>query len=177
MCWMEDLKRPSRGEESACVLCDSPTRNITTSLQLHAHPSLHIICIHSFVIFFPSRLVVLRIESRTGELGALSDDLLNGIQEVSFRGDLSSSSNRKHTGLVVSTILRRPRRTQRLTSVATDFSSAPVAFGHRRAIKSYRISLSTDILHMSKTSRSIGKQLTSCRGSSRCVFGPRCPVS
>ena len=42
---------------------------------------------------------------------------------------------------------------KRLTSVAIDLSSAPVALGHNRAIRSYRISLSTDMLYSHELQR------------------------
>jgi hypothetical protein len=70
----------------------------------------------------------------------LPNDLLDGVQEVPLCSDLSPRPDGKHTRLDVSFIQYW------LTSVATLFSSAPVAFGQSRAIRSYRISLSTDIL-------------------------------
>ena len=47
----------------------------------------------------PSCSVVLRIQGRAGELCALPDDLLDCIEEVSLRSDLSPCSNGKHPSL------------------------------------------------------------------------------
>jgi hypothetical protein len=47
----------------------------------------------------PPSLVVLRVQSRTRELRALPDDLLDSIKEISFCRNFSSGSNSKHTSL------------------------------------------------------------------------------
>jgi hypothetical protein len=86
---------------------------------------------------------------RAREFRALPDDLLNGIKKVTFSGDLAPRTYSKHASLHVT----RDETTNSilldillLTSVATDRNSAPVVFGHNRAMRSNRMLLSTLIL-------------------------------
>ena len=84
---------------------------------------------------------------RAGEFGALPDDLLNGIKEVPFSSNLAPCTYGKHASLHVDCETMQGSNDVRLhTSVATDRNSAPVVFGHKRAIRSNRMSLSTLIL-------------------------------
>ena len=84
--------------------------------------------------------------SRGGEFRSLPDDLLNRIQKVSLRCHLPPGTYGKHPCLQNHIRVKPAPVNSLLTSVATDLNSAPVVLGHRRAIKSNRISRSTLML-------------------------------
>jgi hypothetical protein len=83
---------------------------------------------------------------RGGEFRSLPDDLLNCIQKVSLRCHLPPGTYGKHPCLQNHVRVKPAPANSLRTSVATDLNSAPVVLGHRRAIKSNRISRSTLML-------------------------------
>lgn len=93
----------------------------------------------------PSRCIK-EVHPRRGKFRSLPNDLFNRIQKVSLCCHLPPGTDSKHTCLQ-NRVRVKPEHTNSLrTSVATDLNSAPVVLGHKRAIKSNRMSRSTLIL-------------------------------
>lgn len=148
-----------------------------------------IVCIQRLVI--PSTfLVVLRIQGGGRKLGALANDLFDGIEEVAFRGDLSSGPNGKHAGLYISLVLTSHREHRGSLIINLEWlahlGSDTLQLGTGRVgAETGNEVVSNITLHRHTTRQLPGFDnapihsavLTSCRGSSRYAPGPQHPAS